>query len=125
MSDAAGARKTVTHNHVSEETKKSLFRLLSALGVLLVAPLFIIALRSMVAGYPTPFRFGVGITAMALPEALALVWAGKVLRQERHVWRKAHHRRHGRKVWRVTKRLLFFAVALAFPASIAVTIWFL
>ena len=124
MDDATDGIRTVAHNQISEETKESLRRLFSAWGCLLGAPAVVFALRPMIGDAAEPVQVGIGITAMALPETLALVWAVKVMREEKNVWRKARHRRHRALTGRVAQRLLFLAVALAIPASIAVTIWF-
>jgi len=128
MDDIKVTKKTVDHTHISQETKQSLTRLLSALVPLLVSPKISSVMQSMFANDGSdPLQFGIGITAMGMPLVCTVLWAAAVLRQERHVWKKPRHshRHGGRSLWHAVRRCLYLALALSCPACIAVTIWHL
>ena len=97
-------RKISGYSSISEETRESLTRLISALMLTLVAPVITFIVQgAMATDGNDAFRFGIAIVTMAMPLVLSLLWAINVLRLERRVWRKQSQRR-SRPLFRRVKR---------------------
>lgn len=125
MGDVKAAKRISGYSSISEGTKESLFRLISALVLVLVCPKITFLIQSALATDGSdPSRFGMAIAFMAMPLVVALLWSANVLRQEKNVW-KSHHQRHSRPFWRLVKRLLYLALLFCCPACVALIIWHL
>ena len=118
-------RKISGYSSISEETRESLTRLISALMLTLVAPVITFIVQgAMATDGNDAFRFGIAIVTMAMPLVLSLLWAINVLRLERRVWRKQSQRR-SRPLFRRVKRGLYLALLIGCPVSGALIIWHL